>query len=52
MDEQNYTTPPENYKTCTCDHQLAGTGAVFFQSTGWIYCALCTGWQLIRKPVK
>jgi hypothetical protein len=39
-------------KECLCDHQLQETGAVFFQSVGLIHCAICSGWQLIRKPVK
>lgn len=33
------------------DHKLIGTGAVFYQSTGLLQCALCHGWQLIRKPI-
>lgn len=44
--------PPVVYKECECDHQLAGTGGVFYQSTGWIECTNCTGWQPIRKPIK
>ncbi len=38
--------------TCRHKHQLAGTGAVFFQSAGLLRCARCGGWQYIRKPVK
>ncbi|MNC28628.1 hypothetical protein D3C81_1822930 [compost metagenome] len=38
-------------RLCEHDHKLQGTGAVFFQSVGLIQCALCGGWQLIRKPV-
>jgi len=37
---------------CACDHQLSGTGAVFFQSVGLLRCANCYGWQLIRKPIE
>ena len=44
--------PDGDGKECRCDHKLIGTGGVFFQSTGWIYCVNCTGWQKIRKPVK
>jgi hypothetical protein len=46
------TTPPENHTECLCDHQLFGSGGVFFQSTGWICCANCNGWQKIRKAIK
>ncbi|MNR23145.1 hypothetical protein D3C85_1401480 [compost metagenome] len=38
-------------RLCEHDHKLQGTGAVFYQSTGLLQCALCGGWQLIRKPV-
>lgn len=46
------TQPPADHKVCECDHKLAGTGAIFYQSTGWIECANCRGWQLIKKPIK
>lgn len=36
---------------CLHDHQLIGTGAVFYQSTGLLQCNHCKGWQLIRKPI-
>ena len=38
---------------CKCDHKLQGTGAVFFQSLDFLYCAEpgCRGFQKIRKPV-
>lgn len=42
---------PATEKQCECDHKLQGTGAVFFQSIGWLYCVNCRGWQRIRKPV-
>jgi len=45
------TRPHYDSRDCRCDHKLAGTGAVFYQSTGWLYCTVCEGWQLIRKPV-
>lgn len=44
--------PPLVYKECQCDHKLAGTGGVFYQSTGWIECTVCHGWQPIRKPIE
>jgi len=37
---------------CHHQHQLQGTGAIFYQSTGLLSCSLCGGWQLIRKPIK
>jgi hypothetical protein len=43
-------TPDANIE-CLHDHQLVGTGAVFFQSTGLLQCNHCKGWQLIRKPI-
>jgi hypothetical protein len=46
------TTPPDDYKTCTHKHELIGTGAVFFQSTGWLICIDCKGWQRIREAIK
>ncbi|QDP67452.1 MAG: hypothetical protein Tp138OMZ00d2C19078221_24 [Prokaryotic dsDNA virus sp.] len=45
------TRPHYDSRECYCDHKLAGTGAVFYQSTGWLYCTVCEGWQRIRKPV-
>lgn len=39
-------------KVCSCKHELSGTGAVFFQSLGIIYCNECRGHQPIRKPIK
>lgn len=45
------TKPTYDDKDCHCDHKLTGTGAVFFQSTGFLYCTVCEGWQRIRKPV-
>ena len=38
-------------KPCTHDHKLQGTGAVFYQSVGLLQCAICGGWQLIKKPI-
>lgn len=37
--------------TCTCDHRLNGTGAVFLQSHGVLICGVCRGAQKIRKPI-
>jgi len=37
---------------CLCDHKLIGTGAIFLQSIGLIFCNNCKGWQSIRKPLK
>lgn len=39
-------------KVCSCKHELSGTGAIFFQSLGIIYCNECKGNQPIRKPIK
>lgn len=39
-------------RLCEHDHKLQGTGAVFYQSVQLLQCALCHGWQAIRKPVK
>ncbi|MFV1943514.1 hypothetical protein VPH49_22120 [Pseudomonas luteola] len=44
-------TPPPGAKTCRHKHKFQGTGAVFYQSTGWIECAKCRGWQRIKKAV-
>lgn len=44
--------PEGDGKECRCDHKLTGTGAVFLQSTGWILCSVCRGYQRIRKPIK
>lgn len=46
------TSTPGLSIECLHDHSLTGTGAVFYQSTGLLQCALCRGWQLIRKPVR
>jgi len=37
---------------CHHQHQLQGSGAIFYQSVGLLSCTLCGGWQLIRKPIK
>ena len=37
---------------CDCDHKLQGTGGVFYQSVGLLYCACCGGWQEIRSQIK
>ena len=37
--------------TCAHKHQLVGTGAVFFQSLGFLKCAECGGYQAIKKPL-
>lgn len=42
-------TGEKSPKGCQCDHKLLGTGAVFYQSVGVLQCAVCDGWQLIRK---
>ncbi len=39
-------------KACGCDHKLQNTGAVFYQSLGLLQCAICGGWQVIRKPIE
>jgi hypothetical protein len=45
------TLTPDASIECLHDHQLIGTGAVFYQSTGLLQCDHCKGWQLIRKPI-
>jgi len=45
------TQPTPNDKECHCNHRLTGTGAVFYQSTGWLVCTVCRGWARIRKPI-
>lgn len=37
---------------CKHKHQLAGTGAMFFQSLGFLLCGKCKKYQLIKKPLK
>ena len=44
--------PGETPHECRCDHALIGSGAVFFQSRGILFCNNCRGFQLIRKPVE
>lgn len=39
-------------KVCQCKHEIIGSGGVFFQSLGVIYCNECRGTQEIRKPIK
>ena len=39
-------------KVCECSHEIGGSGGIFFQSLGVIYCNECTGTQPIRKPIK
>lgn len=36
--------------SCRCKHELNGTGAVFFQSLGFLKCH-CGGFQAIKKPL-
>lgn len=44
-------TPAPGAKKCRHKHSLQGTGAVFYQSTGWLECIKCGGWQRIKKAV-
>lgn len=44
--------PPDDFKVCNCKHKLRDTGGAFYQSTGWIECTVCRGWQPIRKPIE
>lgn len=44
--------PDGDGEECKHDHKLVGTGGVFLQSTGWILCSVCRGYQRIRKPIK
>lgn len=39
-------------KICECKHEIGGSGAIFFQSLGILYCNECKGTQPIRKPIK
>lgn len=36
---------------CRHRHELNGTGAVFFQSFGFLKCAKCGKFQAIKKPL-
>lgn len=38
-------------KACECKHELEGTGAVFFQSEGYLFCNNCRGIQIIKRPI-
>ena len=44
-------TGEQNPKFCYHRHRLNGTG-VFFQSVGFIQCAVCKGWQQIEEPIQ
>lgn len=37
--------------TCRHKHRLIGTGAVFFQSLGFLRCGKCGKFQAIKKPL-
>lgn len=37
---------------CRHKHELNGSGAIFFQSLGFLKCARCKKYQLIKKPLK
>jgi len=37
---------------CKHKHQLGGTGAIFFQSLGFLRCDHCKKYQAIKKPLK
>lgn len=48
----DWISPTEGAVMCMHNHKLGGTGAIFFQSQGLLYCNLCKGFQLIRHPLK
>jgi hypothetical protein len=37
--------------TCRHKHKLNGTGAVFYQSLGFLECGKCRKFQAIKKPL-
>lgn len=39
-------------KVCSCKHEISGSGGIFLQSLGIIYCNECRGTQVIRNPIK
>ena len=39
-------------KACECKHEILGSGAVFFQSEGYLFCNNCRGIQMIKRPIK
>jgi hypothetical protein len=43
--------PPLGAPTCECKHKIADTGGVFYQSSGWLECLNCGGWQRIKKAI-
>lgn len=36
---------------CRHKHELNGSGAVFYQSLGFLQCAKCGKFQAIKKPL-
>lgn len=36
---------------CKHKHQLNGSGAIFFQSLGFLRCDKCKKYQTIKKPL-
>ena len=51
-DDRQGFGPDGEGEECKHDPKLVGTGGVFLQSTGWILCSVCRGYQRIRKPIK
>lgn len=37
---------------CCCEHKAQGTGAIFLDSVGVLYCNECRGWQVIKRKLK
>jgi hypothetical protein len=37
---------------CKHKHELNGSGAIFFQSLGFLRCGKCKKYQAIKKPLK
>lgn len=46
------TEPTPNDKPCTCHHHRHHiNSAVWYDSTGWLYCLECRGWQRIKHVI-
>lgn len=46
------TQPTEIYKPCECKHDRhSSQSAVWYDSTGWLYCISCKGWQRIKHRI-
>ena len=39
----------ERVKECRHKHEASGTGGVFFDSYGILFCARCRGFQIVKR---